>query len=238
MGNKRPRPATHPHLFAWAAIVNKFSDSATAKWPATGELPRAAPQTTQQPKDSSTEKPNKKSKKKDSSSSSDSDSSDNKGKKKSKKSKKDKNDKKDKKDKKEKKETKKADEDDDFDPFAEDAEADAAAAEAMKKKAEEAKSGKKKKAAPVAKSLIIWEVKPWGEDTDLDALAQKILAIQMDGLFWKTEWKREPVAYGIYKIVIGATVEDEKVSTDLVQERIEAIEDDVQSVDIVAFNKL
>ena len=107
----------------------------------------------------------------------------------------------------------------------------------MKKKGEEAKA-KKKKAAPVAKSLIIWEVKPWGEDTDLEALANKILGIEMDGLFWKTEWKKEPVAYGIYKIVIGATVEDEKVSTDLVQEKIEEFEDDVQSVDIVAFNKL
>ena len=60
----------------------------------------------------------------------------------------------------------------------------------------------------------------------------------MDGLSWKTEWKKEPVAYGIFKIQIGATVEDEKVSTDLVQETIEAFEDDVQSVDIVAFNKL
>ena len=69
----------------------------------------------------------------------------------------------------------------------------------MKKKAEEAKS-KKKKAAPVAKSLIVWEVKPWGEDTDLEALADKIIGIQMDGLYWKTEWKKEPVAYGIFKI--------------------------------------
>jgi len=60
----------------------------------------------------------------------------------------------------------------------------------------------------------------------------------MDGLYWKTEWKREPVAYGIFKIVIGATVEDEKVSTDLVAETIEAFDDMVQSVDIVAFNKL
>ena len=67
------------------------------------------------------------------------------------------------------------------------------------KKAEEAKA-KKKKAAPVAKSLIIWEVKPWGEDTDLNALADKILGIEMDGLFWKTEWKKEPVAFGIFKI--------------------------------------
>ena len=60
----------------------------------------------------------------------------------------------------------------------------------------------------------------------------------MDGLFWKTEWKKEPVAYGIFKIQIGATVEDDKVSTDLVQEKIEEFEDEVQSVDIVAFNKL
>ena len=125
---------------------------------------------------------------------------------------------------------------DDFDPFAEDPDA-SAAAEALKKKAEEAKS-KKKKAAPVAKSLIVWDVKPWGEETDLEALANKILSIQMDGLFWKTEWKKEPVAYGVFKIQIGATVEDAKVSTDAVQEAIEAFEDDVQSVDIVAFNKL
>lgn len=128
-------------------------------------------------------------------------------------------------------------EEDEFDPFADDPEADAAAAEAMKKKGEEAKA-KKKKAAPIAKSLIIWEVKPWGEETDLQVLADKIIAIQMDGLFWKTEWKKEPVAYGVFKIVIGATVEDDKVSTDLVQEKIEEFEDEVQSVDIVAFNKL
>ena len=69
-------------------------------------------------------------------------------------------------------------------------------------------------------------------------LADKILGIQMDGLMWKTEWKKEPIAYGVFKIVIGATVEDEKVSTDLVQEKIEEFEDEVQSVDIVAFNKL
>ena len=247
LGSKRPNPATHPNLYAWASIVTKFNDSVTSKWPA-GELPR--------PKASTAAKPESKDKKKkkdsgSSSSSSDSDSSDSDDKKKkSKKGKKDKKDKgkKGKKDKKEKskgdskkkdskKEEKKTADEDDFDPFAEDAEADAAAAEAMKKKAEEAK-GKKKKAAPVAKSLIIWEVKPWGEDTDLNALADKILAIEMEGLFWKTEWKKEPVAYGIFKIQIGATVEDDKVSTDLVQEKIEELEDDVQSVDIVAFNKL
>jgi translation elongation factor EF-1beta len=38
----------------------------------------------------------------------------------------------------------------------------------------------------------------------------------MDGLAWKTEYKKEPIAYGVFKIVIGAVVEDLKVSTDLV----------------------
>jgi len=99
------------------------------------------------------------------------------------------------------------------DLFDADPEADAAAAEALKAKTAAGKA-KAKKAAPVAKSLIIWEVKPWGEETDLQVLADKILAIEMDGLMWKTEWKKEPVAYGIFKIQIGATVEDEKVSTD------------------------
>jgi translation elongation factor EF-1beta len=136
-----------------------------------------------------------------------------------------------------KKEEAKAD-DDDFDPFADEEEDDGAAAAELKKKAEDAKK-KKAKAKPVAKSLIIWEVKPWGPETDLDALGKKILAeVKMDGLEWKTEFKKEPVAYGVFKIVIGATVEDEKVSTDDVQEQIEAFEDYVQSVDIVAFNKL
>lgn len=126
---------------------------------------------------------------------------------------------------------------DDFDPFAEDAEADAAAAAALKKKGEEA-AAKKKKAAPIAKSIILWEVKPWGEETNLDELAQMILGIEMEGLVWKTEYKKEPVAFGIFKLIMGAVVEDDKVSTDLVAEKVQEFEDHVQSVDILSFNKL
>ena len=55
---------------------------------------------------------------------------------------------------------------------------------------------------------------------------------------WKTQYKKEPIAFGVNKLVIGATVEDAKVSTDDIQEKIEALEDYVQSVDIVAFNKV
>jgi len=133
----------------------------------------------------------------------------------------------------------KAEDDDDFDPFAseeEDPEAEKAKMERMKEIAKTAKSYGK--APAIAKSIIVWEVKPWGEETDLKELADKIIAIEMDGLFWKTEWKKEPIAYGVFKIIIGATIEDDKVSTDIVQEKIEEMEDLVQSVDIQAFNKL
>lgn len=126
-------------------------------------------------------------------------------------------------------------EEDDLDLFGDDdGEAEAAAAEAKAK----VEKKKKKKAPPVAKSLILYEVKPWEEDTDLDELAKKILSIEMDGLLWKTQYKKEPIAFGINKLLIGATVEDEKVSTDDLQEKIEAFEDYVQSVDIAAFNKV
>lgn len=105
-------------------------------------------------------------------------------------------------------------------------------------KAKAAAAGKDKKKAVIAKSLIVWEVKPWEAETNLDDLAKLILAIQLDGLEWKTEYKKEPIAYGVFKLVIGAVVEDEKVSTDDIQEKMEALEDYVQSVDIAAFNKL
>ena len=126
-------------------------------------------------------------------------------------------------------------EEDEMDLFRSD-EDDAEAKEELKKAAEASK--KPKKAPPIAKSLVIWEVKPYDADTDLDALGKKIISdVTMDGLAWKTEFKLEPVAFGIKKIIIGAAIEDAKVSTDDIQEEIEDMEE-VQSVDIAAFNKL
>jgi len=131
-------------------------------------------------------------------------------------------------------------EEDEFDPFAEvedvDPEAEAKAAAELKAKAIAAK---KKKTPPIAKSIVLLEVKPWGPETDLDTLGKKIIAdIAMDGLVWKTEYKKEPVAYGVFKIIIGMVVEDAKVSVDDVIEQIESFDEFVQSVDIAAFNKL
>jgi elongation factor 1-beta len=116
---------------------------------------------------------------------------------------------------------------------------DAAALEEMKKKKEaDKKAASKNKAAPVQKSIIILDVKVWEPEQDLDALAAKILEIQKEGLMWKTEYKLADVAFGVKKLVIGLVVEDEKVSVDDIIDELESWEDDVQSVDIVSFNKI
>jgi len=88
-------------------------------------------------------------------------------------------------------------------------------------------------------SLVMLEVKPLDDQVDLDALAKKLFAdITQEGLFWKTEYKKEPVAFGIFKLIVGFSLEDEKVSVDDVVERIEGIDDMVQSVEIAVFNKI
>lgn len=75
-------------------------------------------------------------------------------------------------------------------------------------------------------SLVMLEVKPLDDKTNLDDLAKKIFKdIQQDGLFWKTEYKKEPVAFGIFKLIIAFSLEDEKVSVDGIVEKIEEMED-------------
>merc|ERR1712166_232548 len=134
----------------------------------------------------------------------------------------------------EKKVVAKAD-DDDLDLFGDDSDDGAAAAAAKAAAA----AGKKKKKVVIAMSIVMLEVKPLDDTTNLDDLAAHIFAnITMDGLFWKTEYKKEPVAYGIFKLIVGFSLEDEKVSVDTVVEKIEEFEDRVQSVEIAVFNKI
>ncbi len=88
-------------------------------------------------------------------------------------------------------------------------------------------------------SLVILEVKPLDDTTNLDDLAKKIFAeITQDGLFWKTDYKKEPIAFGIFKLIVEFSCEDLKVSVDDIIERIEALEEFVQSVDIKLFEKI
>ena len=46
----------------------------------------------------------------------------------------------------------------------------------------------------------------------------------MNGLEWKTEYKKAPVAYGVEKLVMGCVVIDDVLSTDELIEKIEALE--------------
>jgi len=128
--------------------------------------------------------------------------------------------------------------DDDIDLFGDDDDTDAAALEEMKKKKAEEKKKDKKKEEVIQKSLVLLDIKVWDPEQDYDALAKKVLTIEKDGLFWKTEYQLKDVAFGVKKIVIGLVVEDEKVSVDDIVDEIQSWEDDVQSVDIAAFNKI
>jgi len=133
---------------------------------------------------------------------------------------------------------KKKDDDVEMDDLFGDDDDDGAAAKAAAASAKAAKDKKKKKVV-IAMSIVMLEVKPLDDTTDLDKLAAKIFAeVTQDGLFWKTEYKKIPVAFGIFKLYIGFSCEDDKTSVDDIVERIEAFEDQVQSVEIASFNKI
>ncbi len=143
--------------------------------------------------------------------------------------------------KKEEKKEKKDDEIDEDDLFGDETEEDKKAKEEAHKKREEEKKedGKKKKKVEVQKSLVLIDVKVYDPEQDYDALAEKILKnVKRDGLVWKTEYKLAEVAFGVKKIVMGMVVEDEKVSVDDIIDELTSWQDEIQSVDIVAFNKL
>ena len=125
-----------------------------------------------------------------------------------------------------------ADDDDDIDLFGSDDEEEVAALEA-KKKADAAKPKK----VVIAKSNIIWDVKPWDDETNMKELEENVRSFAMDGLVWGAS-KLVAVGYGIKKLQITSVVEDDKVSTDDIEEALLGFEDHVQSVDIVAFNKV
>jgi len=133
------------------------------------------------------------------------------------------------------------DDDDSVDLFGSDSEddgeaervkAERIAAYNAKKSAKEAVKGK-----TIAKSSISLDVKPWDDETDLKEVEKMCREIEMEGLVWGSA-QLKPIGYGIMKLRITCVVEDDKVSTDDLVEKIEGFEDHVQSVDIAAFQKI
>merc|ERR1711913_34674 len=130
------------------------------------------------------------------------------------------------------------DDDDDVDLFGsdddEDAEEKAKEVEARLKAYHEKKA---KKPALIAKTSVLFDVKPWDDETDMKEMLSAVKTIEKEGLVWGAS-KLVPVGYGINKLQVMCVVEDEKVSIDELSEKICDFEDYVQSVDIAAMSKI
>uniref|UniRef100_A0A915DX10 Elongation factor 1-beta n=1 Tax=Ditylenchus dipsaci TaxID=166011 RepID=A0A915DX10_9BILA len=106
--------------------------------------------------------------------------------------------------------------DDDFDLFGDEESEDDEEKERVKQERLKAYAEKKsKKPGPIAKSTIIFDVKPWDDTIKVENIEAHVRSITTEGLIW-----------------------DDKVSSDWLEEMITANEELVQSVDVVAFNKV
>ncbi|KAK2795609.1 hypothetical protein FQN50_009715 [Emmonsiellopsis sp. PD_5] len=133
-----------------------------------------------------------------------------------------------------------ADDDDDMDLFGSDDEEEDAALAAEREKNLAAYRQRKQAGPPkpAAKSIVTLYVKPQDDTTKMDELEAAVRAIQKDGLVWGGS-ELVPVGYGIHKLQINMTIEDEKVSVSDLQEEIEEdLEEMVQSTDVAAMQKL
>lgn len=121
--------------------------------------------------------------------------------------------------------------DEDLDLFgSDDEEEDAEAAKIREQRLADYAARKGKKPALIAKSSVLLDVKPWDDETDLKELEKKVRTIELDGLLWGAS-KLIAIGYGISKLQILCTVEDEKVSVDA--DLVEKIQDDF--ADFVSF---
>ena len=127
--------------------------------------------------------------------------------------------------------------DDDLDLFGDDPDADAAAAkqkEDRKKAAEEAAKKKPKKAA---KSIIVFDIKGFEVGFDWNSYADKVRAIEMDGLTWLDSHQVVDIAFGMQKLRMTIIIVDDKIETDDIWEKIAEDEENVQNVDVHSFDK-
>ncbi|KAI5466380.1 elongation factor 1-beta [Mariannaea sp. PMI_226] len=131
-----------------------------------------------------------------------------------------------------------AEEEEDVDLFGSDDEEEDA--EAVRIREERLAAYNAKKAAkpkPAAKSIITLDVKPWDDETDMEAMEAGVREIEMDGLVWGAS-KFVPIGYGVRKLQINLVVEDDKVMMDDLSDKITELEDFVQSVDVAHMQKL
>jgi elongation factor 1-beta len=104
----------------------------------------------------------------------------------------------------------------------------------LKKEAEERTAKKEAK----QRTLVAIEIKPWGMEQDLMVLWKKITqTIIQDGLKWGEGCTLADVAFGIKKIQTSFTMGVNNSSDDVI-DAIQAMEDEVQSVEVTSMNVL
>lgn len=131
-----------------------------------------------------------------------------------------------------------ADDDDDVDLFGSDDEDDDEEKKRITEERLKAYHEKKsKKTQIIAKTSVLFDVKPWDDETDHALMLAACKSIEMDGLLWGAD-KLVPIGYGIKKLQIMCVVEDAKVSIEELGEKMEAFEDYVQSVDVAVMQKI
>ncbi|CAA9987859.1 elongation factor 1, putative [Plasmodium knowlesi strain H] len=116
----------------------------------------------------------------------------------------------------------------------------------------------------INKSSLIIDIKPYGEETNLDEVLKLVKGIEMEGLTWGKAHKKMPFAFGLFKLQVSCVIVDDLINTDELIEMIENVglsEEDVkkkkelqelmegeeldeeveglvQSAEIISFNKL
>ncbi|CAF0789706.1 unnamed protein product [Didymodactylos carnosus] len=131
----------------------------------------------------------------------------------------------------------KSGDDDDIDLFGSDDEENEEEKKIREERLKAYADKKSKKPGPIAKSTIVLDVKPWEDTTDLVEMERLVRSITLDGLVWGAS-RLVPLAFTIKKLQINCVVEDDKVGTDILEERIMEFEEYVQSVDVAAFQKI
>ena len=141
---------------------------------------------------------------------------------------------------------KKDDSDDDDFGFGSDSEEDTPKGEsemqkmkrlAAEKKVADAAAKKDAKPARVLKSNVVLDIKPWSDETDLAEMEKQVRSIIMQGLVWG-DCKHVEIGFGIKKLRMSTCIVDEDVGLYDLEEKIEELDEYVQSVDIVSHNKI
>ncbi|GMI04688.1 hypothetical protein TrRE_jg2768 [Triparma retinervis] len=143
--------------------------------------------------------------------------------------------------KKEEKKPAAAEDDDDFDVFGDDDDEEEEApkesrAEMLERLKREANERLVKKQAK-QRTLVAIEVKPWDTEQDLKELWKKITAIKQEGVKFGENCHLVEVAFGIKKLCMSFTMGNDSSSDEII-EQIEAMEDEVQSVELTSMNVL